>query len=199
MDYMGSILPFMNYDNVEQVISINNMDYTLLAGVPNNAFTEAMAFLFQARDLELLGLEEEDPFKTAMRTLHDFWGTCEIAAVALVDNAVWHWMYENPAATPSEIKAATLEIAREIWNTYFAPIFKVNDATILAVYSHMISYPLYLTDYPLGHLITYQIEEVVRQEGLVGPIFDRMVRIGNINPDLWMKQATGSEVAWPYR
>jgi oligoendopeptidase F len=129
-----------------------------------------------------------------MRTLHDFWVTCEIAAVALVDNAIWHWMYENPAATPSEIKAATLAIAREIWNTYFAPIFKVNDATILAVYSHMISYPLYLTDYPLGHLITYQIEEVVRQEGLVGPVFDRMVRIGNINPDLWMKQATGSEV-----
>jgi hypothetical protein len=195
MDYKGyNIAVHELGHNVEQVISINNMDYILLAGVPNNAFTEAMAFLFQARDLELLGLEEEDPFKTAMRTLHDFWGTCEIAAVALVDNAVWHWMYENPAATPSEIKAATLAIAREIWNTYFAPIFKVNDATILAVYSHMISYPLYLTDYPLGHLITYQIEEVVRQEGLVGPVFDRMVRIGNINPDSWMKQATGSEV-----
>jgi hypothetical protein len=31
------------------------VDHTLLAGVPNTAFTEALAFLFQARDLKLLG------------------------------------------------------------------------------------------------------------------------------------------------
>jgi hypothetical protein len=31
------------------------VDHPLLAGVPNTAFTEALAFLFQARDLTLLG------------------------------------------------------------------------------------------------------------------------------------------------
>ena len=34
------------------------IDHTLLQGVPNNAFTEALAFVFQARDLELLGLSK---------------------------------------------------------------------------------------------------------------------------------------------
>src|SRR6185295_18484389 len=41
--------------NVEQVVSLYDVDHTLLAGVPNTAFTEALAFVFQARDLELLG------------------------------------------------------------------------------------------------------------------------------------------------
>jgi hypothetical protein len=104
-------------------------------------------------------------------------------------------MYEHPAASAAEIKEATLSIARNIWNSYFASVFKIRDVTILAIYSHMISYPLYLTDYPLGHLIAYQIEDAVAREGQVGPVFDRMARIGNINPDLWMKQATGAEVS----
>jgi hypothetical protein len=42
--------------NVEQVFSLYDVDYTLLAGVPNNAFTEALAFTFQAKDMELLKL-----------------------------------------------------------------------------------------------------------------------------------------------
>ncbi|HEY0713953.1 MAG TPA: hypothetical protein VGF45_14830, partial [Polyangia bacterium] len=41
--------------NVEQVFSLYDVDHTLLAGVPNTAFTEALAFVFQAKDLELLG------------------------------------------------------------------------------------------------------------------------------------------------
>jgi len=181
--------------NVEQVISMNNIDYTLLAGVPNNAFTEAMAFIFQTRDLELLGLGNKDPKSDAMKALNDFWATCEISAVALVDNAVWHWMYKNPDATPQALKQATLSISRKIWNDYFAPVFTIRDISLLAVYSHMISYPLYLSDYPLGHVIACQIENRVRQEGLVGPVFDRMARIGNINPDLWMKEVTGSRIS----
>ena len=44
--------------NVEQVFSLYDIDHTLLAGVPNTAFTEALAFVFQAKDLELLGLPE---------------------------------------------------------------------------------------------------------------------------------------------
>src|ERR1700726_4023241 len=46
--------------NVEQVFSLYEVDHTLLAGVPNNAFTEALAFVFQAKDLELLGLAKPD-------------------------------------------------------------------------------------------------------------------------------------------
>ena len=34
--------------NVEQTFSLNEIDHTLLQGVPNTAFTEALAFVFQA-------------------------------------------------------------------------------------------------------------------------------------------------------
>lgn len=195
MDYKGyNIAVHELGHNVEQVISINNIDYTLLSGVPNTAFTEAMAFVFQSRDLELLGLHQRDENAKAMHVLSDFWATCEIAAVALVDNAVWHWMYDHPEASPSEIRDATLGIAQKTWDRYYAPVFGVRDATLLGVYSHMISYPLYLTDYPLGHLIAYQIEGQIEKSGNVGPEFDRMARIGNLGPDLWMIQATGNKI-----
>ena len=46
--------------NVEQTFSLNEVDSTLLQGVPNTAFTEALAFVFQAHDLELLGLAKPD-------------------------------------------------------------------------------------------------------------------------------------------
>ncbi len=44
--------------NVEQVFSLYRLDHTLLQGVPNTAFTEGFAFVFQARDLEVLGTFE---------------------------------------------------------------------------------------------------------------------------------------------
>src|SRR5512140_3577296 len=99
--------------NVEQTFSLNDNDHSLLQGVPNTAFTEARAFVFQGHDLELLGLTKPDAQSEAMKTLNDFWGTYEIAGVALVDMGVWHWMYDHPHATPAELKAATIGIAKE--------------------------------------------------------------------------------------
>lgn len=180
--------------NVEQTFSMKDVDHTLLAGVPNTAFTEALAFVFQARDLELLGLASPGPKDEALRTLNDFWGTYEIAGVALVDMAVWHWMYDHPAATPAELREATLGIARDVWNQYYAPVFKKKDVPLLAVYSHMIDAFLYLPDYPIGHLISFQIEEQFRKAGKIGPEFERMASYGSVAPDLWMKHATGKPV-----
>ena len=180
--------------NVEQTFSLNDIDYTLLEGVPNTAFTEALAFVFQARDLELLGLAQPDPAGDAIRTLDDFWGTYEIAGVALVDMAVWHWMYDHPEATPAELKEATLQIARDVWNEYYAPVFGMRDVSLLGIYSHMIHSQLYLPDYPIGGLIAHQIEEQVRKTGEVAAEIERMSRIGAISPDLWMRQATGAPV-----
>ena len=129
-----------------------------------------------------------------MRTINDFWATCEIGGVALVDVAVWHWMYDHPQAKPEEIRDATLNISKEVWNKYFASVFGKKDAYLLGIYSHMISYPLYLADYPMGHLIAYQIEGKMKSAGSVGEEFDRMARIGNVAPDLWMMNATGAAV-----
>jgi hypothetical protein len=180
--------------NVEQTFSLNEIDHTLLAGVPNTAFTEALAFVFQARDLELLGLSKPDPKSRALTILNDFWGTFEIAGVALVDMGVWHWMYEHPDATPAQLKEATLRIARDVWNRYYAAIFQEKDVTLLAIYSHMINSFLYLPDYPLGHMIAFQIDRQVEKTGAIGPEFERMAKMGNVTPDMWMRHATGAPV-----
>jgi hypothetical protein len=180
--------------NVEQTFSLNLIDHTLLQGVPNAAFTEALAFVFQNKDLELLGLAKPDTQSEALKTLNDFWGTYEIAGMALVDMQTWHWLYDHPQATPAQLKEAQLRIAREVWNKYYAPVFKRRDVVLLAVYSHMIDYPLYLPNYPLGHMIAFQIEEQIEKAGKIGPEFERMATAGNIAPDLWMKRATGAPV-----
>ena len=181
--------------NVEQTFSLNDVDSTLLQGVPNTAFTEALAFVFQAHDLELLGLAKPDAKTQAFKTLNDFWATYEIAGVALVDMGVWHWMYEHPNATPAQLKEATLQICRDLWNKYYAPVFKKKDVVLtLGIYSHMIDAFLYLPDYPIGHLIAFQIEQQVEKSRNLGSEFERMAKIGNVAPDIWMRQATGAPV-----
>jgi hypothetical protein len=180
--------------NVEQTFSLNDNDFTLLQGVPNTAFTEALAFVFQGHDLELLGLPAPDAKSQAEKTLNDFWGTYEIAGVALVDMAVWHWMYDHPQATPKQLEEATVQISKDIWNRYYAPVFHKNDVVLLGIYSHMIDSFLYLPDYPIGHLIAFQIEEKMNKSGSIGPEFERMAKEGRITPDLWMERATGNPV-----
>ncbi len=181
--------------NVEQTFSLNDVDSTLLQGVPNTAFTEALAFVFQAHDLELLGLTKPDAKAQALKTLNDFWATHEIAGVALVDMAVWHWMYDHPDATPAQLKQGTLQICRDLWNKYYAPVFRKKDVVLtLGIYSHMIDAFLYLPDYPIGHLIAFQIERQIDKSRNLGAEFERMARIGNVAPDVWMEQATGAPV-----
>jgi hypothetical protein len=196
MDYKGfNIAVHELGHNVEQVYSISDVDYTLLSGVPNTAFTEAFAFVFQGNDLMLLGLESEPDRKIeAMSVVNDFWMTCEIGAVSLVDMRIWHWMYDHPEATPRQLKEATLEISKEVWNSYFAPVFGIEDITLLGIYSHIIHSYLYLPDYPIGHLIAFQVKEQMKKEGNIGREFERMAVMGRITPDLWMQNATGSRV-----
>lgn len=195
MDYKGyNIAVHELGHNVEQVFSLYDVDHTLLAGVPNTAFTEAVAFVFQAKDLELLGLSKPDAEQERLKVLHDFWMTWEIAGVALVDIAVWHWLYEHPKATPKELRQATVAIAQERWNRSYAPVLGGRGTPLLGVYSHMVSYPLYLFNYPLGHLIAFQIEEQIEKSGRIGPEIERMTTLGAVSPDLWMTSATGQPV-----
>ena len=112
--------------NVEQTFSLNDIDHTLLSGVPNTAFTEALAFVFQNRDLELLGLAKPDAREPRRcKTLNDFWGTYEIAGVALVDMGVWHWMYDHPERDARRSCATrSCRSAKDVWNRYYAPVFE---------------------------------------------------------------------------
>jgi hypothetical protein len=180
--------------NVEQTFSLYDIDHYLLSGVPNTAFTEALAFVFQGHDLELLGLVQPDAKSRALDVLNDFWGTYEIAGVGLVDMAVWHWMYDHPTATPAQLREATVGIAQTIWNRYYAGVFGKKDVVLLGIYSHMIDSILYLPDYPIGHMIAFQVERQMEKAGAIGPEFERITKTGSVAPDLWMKKATGAPV-----
>ena len=160
-----------------------------------NSFTEALAFVFQARDLEVLGLAKPDKESDRLRALNDFWSTWEIAGVALLDIAVWHWMYDHPKATPAELKDAVVAISKDHWNRFYFPVLGGKDSLLLGIYSHMISYPLYLPDYPLGHLIAFQVEEHIRKSADFGRQFERIAEIGRVVPDRWMIAATGQPIS----
>jgi hypothetical protein len=92
------------------------------------------------------------------------------------------------------LKRATLEIALEVWNRYFAPHFGVRDSEVLAIYSHMIVYALYLPDYPLGHIIAFQVAKEVA-EGDFGAEVERITRQGRLTPDAWMRGAVGGPIS----
>lgn len=180
--------------NVEQVFSLNRIDHYMLEGVPNTAFTEGFAFAFQARDIELLGLEEDDPDRRHYEVLDTLWTTFEIGGVAMVDIEIWHWMYDHPDASPAELKAAVIEIAKSVWNEYFAPVFGVRDSALLAIYSHIIDAGMYIPDYPMGLLIQFQMQQYFAEHGLAGEM-ERMCKLGSITPDAWMREAVGSPIS----
>lgn len=179
---------------VEQTLTLYKMDYYTLNGVPNTSFTEAFAFVFQARDLELLGIKNEDPLAEDLKALDIFWSTYEIMGVSLVDMKVWNWMYANPDCTPAELKEAVINIAKDVWNKYYAGVYGINDVILLGIYSHMIDNPLYLPNYALGHLIQFQIEDYLKDK-TVGPEMQRMCAAGNVIPQAWMQNAVGSNIS----
>jgi hypothetical protein len=180
--------------NVEQTLTLYKMDYYSLTGVPNTSFTEAFAFLFQRRDLELLGIKNEDSNAKDLEILDNFWDAYEIMGVSLMDMRVWDWMYKHPDASPAELKNAVVSIAKDVWNKYYADVFGSKDEVIFAIYSHMIDAALYLPNYAFGHLIEFQIKDYLKDKSL-GPEMMRMCASGNIIPQQWMKNAVGMEIS----
>ena len=195
MDYKGYNIAIHELGhNVEQTISLYDVDYYLLNGVPNTAFTEALAFVFQKRDLELLGIQDDNPEKEKLDVLDKSWQLFEIAGVSMLDIAVWKWLYANPNASPEQLKEATIRLSKEIWNNYFAPVFGIEDETILAVYSHMISYPLYLSAYSFGQIIEFQLEQHLNEKDFAEEV-ERIFRLGCLTPNQWMLEATGNALS----
>ncbi len=195
MDYKGyNIAVHEMGHNVEQTISLYMVDNYMMQGVPNTAFTEALAFIFQKRDLFLLGKKDNDPNKEALAAIDQFWMSYEIMGVSLVDMAVWKWLYENPNSTSEQLKEKVIGTAKDVWNKYYAGIFGVQDCPLLAIYSHMIDSPLYLPNYPVGHLIDFQIDEYLKGKNFADEIM-RIYSAGRLIPQLWMKNAVGSEIS----
>jgi hypothetical protein len=195
MDYKGyNIAVHELGHNVEQTISLYFVDNYMMQGVPNTAFTEAFAFTFQKHDLDLLGIRDNDPNKEHLAALDNFWMCYEIMGVSLLDMKVWKWMYENPTATKEQLKEMVIKTAIEIWNQYYADVLGIKDSPILAIYSHMIDNPLYLSNYPVGHLIEFQLDGYLKGKNFADETM-RIYSSGKLIPQLWMKNAVGNEIS----
>lgn len=197
MDYKGYNIAVHEFGhNVEEVLSLYKVDHYSLAGIPNDGFTEASAFLFQHRDLQLLGYPKQ-PMDSAA-TLDAFWGMYEIMGVSLLDMHMWQWLYEHKDATATQLREAVLAMAAEIWNQYYEPILGEKDCPLLAIYSHMIGYPLYLPGYPIGHLVQFQLEEHLAKcadDAAFALEYERIYRQGRLTPGQWMQGAVGQSLS----
>ncbi len=194
MNYKGYNIAVHEFGhNVEQTISLHDVPYYIMSGVPNTAFTEALAFLFQKRDLEILGMQNNDMSAENLKTLDICWSTFEIMGVSMVDMGIWKWMYDHPDATPAELKTQTINIAKDVWNTYFAPAYGVKDEPILAIYSHMVNSPLYLSNYSFGALIEFELGQFMHGKNF-GEQVERIFRQGRLTPQVWMNKAVGKDL-----
>jgi hypothetical protein len=198
MDYKGYNIAVHEFGhNVEEVISLYDMDYYTLAGIPNTGFTEASAFLFQERDLQLLHKNLQTS-QNAEQIFDLIWGMYEIMGVSLVDMRMWQWLYANPKATAAELREAVIAIASDVWNEYYAPVLGEKDSPLLAIYSHMVGYALYLPAYPIGNLVQYQLEEHLAQcttQAEWAKEYTRIYQQGCLTPDAWMRGAVGKPMS----
>jgi len=195
MDYKGYNIAVHEFGhNVEQTITLYDVDNYMMTGVPNTAVTEAMAYVFQNRDLALLGMKDQAPDKEKMEILDVAWQMMEIMGVGLVEMKSWDWLYENPDATPAMYKETVIRNAVDIWNKYFAPVIGINDSPLLAIYSHMVNSPLYLPNYSYGHVIHFQLEEYLKGKDLAREL-DRIFKQGRMTPQQWMMGAVGQKIS----
>jgi len=195
MDYKGYNIAVHEFGhNIEQTISLYDVDNYMMSGVPNTAITEALAFLFQSRDLMLLGMKNNNPEKEKSETLDAAWSLMEIMGVSMVEMKAWKWLYENPEATASQLKESIISIAKETWNKYFSPVFGVKDSPILAIYSHMVEVPLYLPNYSYGQIVQFQLEEYLKGKEFANEI-DRIFKQGRLTPQQWMISAVGTKIS----
>ncbi|MDP3644941.1 MAG: hypothetical protein Q8S54_17375 [Bacteroidota bacterium] len=195
MNYKGYNIAIHEFGhNVEQTISLNDVPNYMINGVPNTAFTEALAFVFQERDLFLLNMKDPNPEKEYLKTLDIFWSLYEIMGVSMVDMKMWQWLYANPASTAEELKQTVLQISKDVWNAYYAPVFGQKDQTILGIYSHMVNSPMYLPNYAFGHLIHFQLEEHFKTHEFAPEVL-RIYALGQLTPNEWMKQAVGAPLS----
>ena len=199
MDYKGYNIAVHEFGHcVEQVLDMYMIDHYMLSGVPNTAYTEASAFLWQQRDLQLLppSAVSHQSSDSGDEVLDQLWSMYEIMGVSLVDMQMWQWIYAHPEATPKELCEATVRIAQEVWNAYYEPVLGERDCVLLAVYSHMVNAPMYLPNYPLGHIVQYQLEEHLAQykeRKDFAQEYMRIYRLGRLTPQEWLIQAVGSE------
>lgn len=175
-----------------QRLALDRAEHPLAAGLPGPGFEEALAFLVQGQDLDLLDRGGTSAETTALAALDDFWSACAGAAAALVELDVWRWLYDHPEAAPGELREAVAASARSVWNRYYAPAFGRRDVLLLAIPDDLVVGRLDLADYPLGHLIARRLRRRIGAGGGLGPALARVAALGRLTPDLWLQRAAGA-------
>lgn len=181
---------------LEQVISTHFAPRPALRNVPNTACTEAFAFLYQSLARKALGLVTPDEERRAfdVDSLQTFASACQIAGPSLLELRVWNWIYANPKATAADLRDEMSRVADELWAQFYERDFGPDPYRLLAAYQHMVGHPLYLPDYPLGHIMSHQIRSFVRGRDLAQET-KRICSIGRVTPDLWMRRAVGCGIS----
>lgn len=182
--------------NLEQLYSFHRAPRPALRGVPNNACTEAFAFLYQNLGRQVLGLVDgaDRERQQDLAAVQTALAACQIAGPALLELKVWRWLYRHPDADAIALRAEVLRLAEELWERHFAAHYGADPYHILAAYQHMVAYPLYLPDYALGHIISYQIAAHLRGRDLAAET-RRICSIGRLTPALWMQRAVGAPIS----
>lgn len=194
LDYKGYRVAMHELGHVVcGVYSTLYADNFLLAGVPTGGITEGFAEVFAYKNIEGLGLfpysEQE---KKHLLPLATYWYLYEMGGNALTEIRTWKWMYNNPDATVHELKNAILDISAGIWNSYFSENFGgTRDCSILSVYNHFISGDLYLFNYFIGGIVSYQLADAYGMDELASGLKESC-REGATLPELWMQKAVGS-------
>lgn len=196
LDYKGFRIAMHELGHVTEMLYSSSMiDYPVLEGVPTAGITEGVAEYFAYRNIQALGLDEGTPEEIRhLQALAAFWYNVDMGGQALTEIEIWKWMTEHPDATPEQVKDALLSISRSIWNTYFSPVFLVEDQHILSIYNHMITGSFYLYNYFIGNVVMYQLFEgfsrTSAEQGLAHACAE-----GNTLPDLWMDRAVGETMS----
>ncbi|MBL9118839.1 MAG: hypothetical protein JNL80_02855 [Phycisphaerae bacterium] len=180
---------------IEQLISTHFVPRPALRGVPNTACTEAFAFLYQSLGKRVLGAASAEDEERAfdIDTVQTLASACQIAGPALLELRIWNWIYRNPGASAESLRAEVLSVAESLWNEHYREDFGEDPYHILAAYQHMIAHPLYLPDYPIGHIISHQVRSHMRGKDLATET-RRICSIGSLTPDLWMRHAVDSGI-----
>ncbi len=196
MDYKGYNIALHELGhNVEQVFSLNGIDRWSLSGVPNTAFTEALAFVFQSRDLELLGLADAERGDRSRPRRSTTSGTP-------TRSAAWRWWTCGcgggctPTPRPPRPSCARRCSPRP---GGLEPLVRAGLRRAgLEHPGHLLPHDrptaLYLPDYPIGHIIAFQVGAQAGG-GDFGAELERMARQGRVTPDGWMRGAVGGPIS----
>lgn len=179
---------------VQQTISTYIIENYARRGLPNAAISESAAYTFEFRAWKGLMDFENQAEIDNLNALDKFWVAFEMTGMALCELRTWEWMYQQKVFTTEQLKDQMIAIAKDIWNSYHAPIFGIKDEPILAVYNHQLNSSFYLAGYALAHLVHIQIEQFI--EGKDFPtMIEQIYGFGDATPDLWLQNTIGSSLS----